>query len=350
LLICRNLLNLVLDRNSAVTGVVDDRVKMENSNLNKWIRANEESLAKQSRSFAIPILNLDNRFKIPVMVQYNLNKAIDTIEDSNGLAPGEKRDLIQKFCEYLKRDKFSPKVRKRMLQVTPPEEAFVFKNYEATIGLYNTLPDEEKGLSKKWTVEMATGMCEFLTREILTLEDLNEYCYYVAGTVGLYLTDLLRIRGSNICEETYLNLRRRAVPFGLFLQKLNIIRDFAEDNGERGRSFWPQSYFDFEGEKIKVLNRMAYETLKKDMPRAIEYYAHIPTGNDSYDYFIRFILSSGIEYLRILRNNESVFSREKVKLSKAFITALYDKVSSLSREEFKDYCQRSYSEQMEGYQ
>ncbi|MBW1999796.1 MAG: squalene/phytoene synthase family protein, partial [Deltaproteobacteria bacterium] len=249
---------------------------MENSNLNKWISSNEESLIKQSRSFAIPILNLDNRFKIPVMVQYNLNKAIDTIEDSSALALVEKRNLIRKFCDYLKRDKFSPEVQERMIQVTPHEEAFVFKNYEATIGLYNTLPREERDLSKKWTVEMATGMCEFLTREILTPEDLNEYCYYVAGTVGLYLTDLLRMRGSNICEDTYLKLRRRAVPFGLFLQKLNIIRDFTEDNGKRGRSFWPQSYFDYEGEKINVLNRMAYETLKKDMPSAIEYYAHIP--------------------------------------------------------------------------
>jgi len=46
--------------------------------METWIRANEETLLNQSRSFSIPILNLENRFKIPIMVEYNLNKTIDT--------------------------------------------------------------------------------------------------------------------------------------------------------------------------------------------------------------------------------------------------------------------------------
>lgn len=317
-----------------------------NGTRSRWIKANEESLLKQSRSFSIPILNLDSRFKIPTMVQYNLNKAIDTIEDSRGLGVSEKRDLIQRLCESLKQGRSAPEVQRRMLQVTPPGEAFVFKNYEATIDLFNTLEAEEKALSEKWTIAMANGMCEFLARTILTLEDLNEYCYYVAGTVGLYLTDLLHMKGSNVDKETYRRLRHCAVPFGLFLQKLNIMRDFMEDRAERQRSFWPQSYFERGGDKVAILNRMVYETLKNDMPHAIDYFVHIPAGNDSYDYFIRFVLSSGMEYVRILRNNESVFSEEKVKLPKKFILGLYAKVSALTREEFKNYCQELYSEQM----
>jgi farnesyl-diphosphate farnesyltransferase len=283
------------------------------------------------------------------MVQYNLNKAIDTIEDSNGLEAGEKRDLIQRTCRHLQRGRFSADVEERMLQVTPPEEAFVFKNYEATINLYNTLTTEEKALSERWTTELAEGMCQFLTRSIKTLKDLNEYCYYVAGTVGMYLTALLKLKGSNVSEAVYRKLHANAVSFGRFLQKLNIIRDFAEDKAEKGRSYWPQSYFEQEKDRAKVLNRMAYETLNNDVPRAIEYFKHISHGNDSYDYFIRFILSSGIEYLKILRNNESVFSKEKVKLPKAFIKGLYAKVSSLTRKEFQAYCETLYSEEMANY-
>lgn len=322
---------------------------IQNSTLKRWIKANEESLIKQSRSFAVPILNLDSRFRIPVMVQYNLNKAIDTIEDSNCLEVAEKRDLIQRFCEHLQRDRFSSEVQARLLQVTPPEEAFVFENYEATINLYNTLPREEKALSKRWTAEMAGGMCEFLTRSIVTLKDLNEYCFYVAGTVGHYLTSLLRLKGSNVAERIFKKLQENSVSFGLFLQKLNIIRDFVEDKVTKGRSFWPQSYFEQEKDRLKVLNRMSCETLKNDVPRAIEYFKHIPPGNDSYEYFIRFILSSGIEYLKILRGNKSVFSEIKVKLPKAFIEGLYATVSSLTHEEFKNYCQRLYSEEVANY-
>lgn len=322
---------------------------LESSAMKGWIRANVECLIKQSRSFAIPILNLDSRFMIPVMVQYNLNKAIDTIEDSTALEANEKIELIKSFCASLERVKYPSEVRKRMLLVTPPEESYVFQNCGSTINLYYTLSEEEKTLSRRWTTELAEGMCQFLTRPIRTLRDLNEYCYYVAGTVGIYLTGLLKLKGSNVSEKVYGKLYANAVSFGLFLQKLNIIRDFVEDKVEKGRSFWPQSYFEHEKDQVKVLNRMSHETLRNDVRHAIDYYTHIPPGNDSYDYFIRFILSSGMEYLKTLRNNESVFSREKVKLPKAFIKGLYAKVSSLTREEFETYCERLYYEEMASY-
>ena len=317
--------------------------------MEEWIKLNKESLTNQSRSFAIPILNLDNRFLIPTMVSYNLNKAIDTIEDSLILKTDEKISLINTFCKHLHLDCFSSDVQKRMIEVTPQEETFVFKNYESTINLFNTLSKEEKNLIKKYTVEMAEGMCDFLERTINTLEDLNDYCYYVAGTVGIYLTNLLKLKGSNITQKVFEKLENNAVSFGLFLQKLNIIRDFSEDRDIKKRSFWPQTYFNQEKDHVKILNKMCYETLKNDVPRAIEYSIRIPLGNDSYDYFIRFVLSSGMEYLKILKNNESVFSKERVKLSRDVIMKLYPKVSSQTPEEFKIYCEQFYSKEIAYY-
>jgi len=314
--------------------------------VQEWIRASEESLVNQSRSFSLPILKLDDRFKIPIMVEYNLNKTIDTIEDSTDLEPDEKIYLITTFCQYLERDSYSSEVQKRMLEVTPLEEAFVFNNYEATISLYNNLSSEEKKLARRWTGEMAEGMCAFLKKPINTHNDLNEYCYYVAGTVGLYLTNLLRLKGSNITDQIFEKLATNCVPFGLFQQKLNIIRDYVEDKITKRRSFWPQSYFEKEKDKVKILNRMCFDVLKNDIPRAIEYFRLLPPGNDSYDYFIRFILCSGIEYWKLLKNQELVFSETKVKLPREFVQNLYAHVSSQSREDFLDYCQRFYEEEI----
>jgi farnesyl-diphosphate farnesyltransferase len=314
--------------------------------VQEWIKANEESLVNQSRSFSLPILKLDDRFKIPIMVEYNLNKTIDTIEDSTDLEPDEKIYLITTFCQYLERDSYSSEVQKRMLEVTPVEEAFVFNNYEATISLYNSLSSEEKKLARRWTGEMAEGMCTFLKKPINTHHDLNEYCYYVAGTVGLYLTNLLRLKGSNITDQIFEKLATNCVPFGLFQQKLNIIRDYVEDKITKRRSFWPQSYFEKEKDKVKILNRMCFDVLKNDIPRAIEYFRLLPPGNDSYDYFIRFILCSGIEYWKLLKNQELVFSETKVKLPREFVQNLYAHVSSQSREDFLDYCQRFYEEEI----
>ena len=311
-----------------------------------WLNANEESLLNQSRSFSIPILSLDDRFRIAVMVEYNLNKTIDTIEDSIGLEADEKIHLIKVFCQYLQNDSFSPEVKKRMLEVTPEEEAFVFKNYEATISLYNTLSNGEKTLAKRWTTEMAEGMCAFLKKPIDTHEDLNEYCYYVAGTVGLYLTNLIKLKGSNVTEELFEKLRTNAVSFGLFQQKLNIIRDFVEDRVTKKRSFWPQSYFEQEKDNVRILNRMCIDVLTNDIPGAIEYFTLLPSGNDSYDYFIRFILCTGIEYWKILKDNREVFSEAKVKLPRTFMANLYAEVSSQSRGLFQKYCEQFYDEEM----
>ena len=240
--------------------------------VQEWIKANELSLVNQSRSFSLPILKLDDRFRTPIRVEYNLNKTIDTIEDSTALDPDEKIDLITTFCLYLERDSYSSEVQRRMLEVTPAEEAFVFKNYEATISLYNTLLIEEKKLARRWTGEMAEGMCTFLKKPIITHADLNQYCYYVAGTVGLYLTNLLRLKGSNITDRIFQELQANAVAFGRFQQKLNIIRDFAEDKIAKKRSFWPQSYFENEDDNVKILNRMCFDVLENDIPGAIKYF------------------------------------------------------------------------------
>ena len=327
---------------SNVTSTAD----VDKDMLERWVKANEQSLINQSRSFSLPILNLDDRFRTPVMVEYNLNKTIDTIEDSTGLEADEKIDLITTFCTHLERDSYSSAVQNRMLEVTPEEEAFVFKNYEATISLYNTLSGPEKELARRWTGEMAEGMCTFLKKPINTHQDLNEYCYYVAGTVGLYLTNLLKLKGSNVSDEIFERLSVNAVSFGLFQQKLNIIRDFVEDKITKQRSFWPQSYFENEKDNVKVLNRMCFDVLKNDIPGAIEYFRLLPPGNDSYDYFIRFILCSGIEYWKILKSERSVFSETKVKLARRFIQDLYGNVSSQTSEEFLDYCHRFYQEEI----
>jgi farnesyl-diphosphate farnesyltransferase len=319
---------------------------LKHADLEMWIKANEDSLIKQSRSFSIPILNLDDRFLIPIMVEYNLNKTIDTIEDSPGLKTEEKIRLIQDFCNCMKREELSSKVMSRMFEVAPEEEAYVFKNYEATINLYKTLSKQEKVLAEKWTTEMAEGMCSFLTRSIDTLKDLNDYCYYVAGTVGMYLTNILKLKGSNVTENSFKKMEHNAVSFGLFLQKLNIIRDHVEDSTNKKRGFWPQCYFEQETDRVKILNKMCHETLSNDVPGAIEYYKNIPRGNNSYDYFIRFILSSGLEYLKILKNNKSVFSSTKVKLPRTFIKRLYAGVSSQPPEVFMDYCNRLYTDEM----
>lgn len=312
--------------------------------MSSIMQANEETLLKQSRSFAIPILHLEERFRTPIMVQYNLNKTIDTIEDNPHLSVEDKIQWIHRFCEALLQGKSDPQLQTTLTAVTPVDESYVFSNYPATIALYNQLSQAERHLAHTWTEEMADGMCRFLKKDIITMQDLNQYCYYVAGSVGIYLTRLLQLKGDDIKPHDNQQWEDNAVHFGLFLQKLNVIRDYKEDLYDKQRSFWPREFAESGLDKLEQLNHLCEETVRHDVPAAIQYCCDLPAGNASYDYFIRFILRSGLEYMKLLYNNERVFAAHKVKLPRFLIQHLYRRVARQTRETFVHDAYRLHEE------
>jgi farnesyl-diphosphate farnesyltransferase len=70
--------------------------------------------------------------------------------------------------------------------------------------------------------------------------DYDEYCYYVAGTVGQLVTELV-ILHYQLSDDVAHVLRPRAEACGRALQKTNIIKDFAEDL-ERGICYLPDTW------------------------------------------------------------------------------------------------------------
>lgn len=80
-------------------------------------------------------------------------------------------------------------------------------------------------------------MADFASvRKVGSKEDWDLYCHYVAGLVGIGLCRMFGCSGledPKIAEEEKL-----ANSMGLFLQKVNIIRDYLEDYID-GRIFWP---------------------------------------------------------------------------------------------------------------
>jgi farnesyl-diphosphate farnesyltransferase len=78
-------------------------------------------------------------------------------------------------------------------------------------------------------------------KEILVSEaDYDEYCYYVAGTVGQLVTELVIIQ-YQFSDDVAHVLRARAEACGRALQKTNIIKDFVEDI-QRGICYLPDTW------------------------------------------------------------------------------------------------------------
>jgi len=88
---------------------------------------------------------------------------------------------------------------------------------------------------------MSLGMHSFITKDVNSIQDYNLYCHYVAGIVGQGLTRLFVEYGlKNLNDvDNDIDLSNQ---MGLFLQKVNIIRDFIQDIYEE-RVFWPKQVY-----------------------------------------------------------------------------------------------------------
>ena len=92
------------------------------------------------------------------------------------------------------------------------------------------------------TAKMGAGMASYIlassqsSLHVATFADYDLYCHFVAGLVG---EGLSRLFGSSGIERRWLcDQLSLSNHMGLFLQKTNIIRDYAEDCRD-GRFFWP---------------------------------------------------------------------------------------------------------------
>ena len=93
----------------------------------------------------------------------------------------------------------------------------------------------------------------------MTLQDLRDYCYVVAGIVGEMLTELFLLQSPSL-KSVADDLRARAVEFGEALQLVNILKDAQSDRAEK-RSYLP---LDAHLSEVFVLARA-------DLRRATEY-------------------------------------------------------------------------------
>jgi farnesyl-diphosphate farnesyltransferase len=73
-------------------------------------------------------------------------------------------------------------------------------------------------------------------------EELEEYCYYAAGTVGHLITNLVT-RGDVATERTRA-LYDRAEEFGLLLQLVNVAKDVYDDFTEENNVYLPAEWLE----------------------------------------------------------------------------------------------------------
>lgn len=192
-----------------------------------------DTLDKVSRSFAAVIRQLPDELRDPVCIFYLVLRGLDSVEDDPDLEPAYKAELLKNFHHNLANPNFNlPGVG------DTPHYKELMGNFDKIVRCYQNLDKPFQLVISDITEKMADGMAKYANFRPDTIEDWDEYCYYVAGLVGIGLSALFSASGR---EHYWLkNEEKLSNSMGLFLQKTNIIRDYFEDYPQ-GRVFWPQS-------------------------------------------------------------------------------------------------------------
>ena len=191
-------------------------------------------LKATSRTFYIPISHLTKGLQEAVASAYLCMRAIDEIEDHPELPSSTKSDLLLSVSQILQRKPFNEDELKELFE---PYQSILPK---VTLQLGNWIkvcPPTILESILNSTATMAKGMAEWVRKDwqIKNEEDLDQYTYYVAGLVGVMLSDIWRWYDQTETDE---NL---AIAFGRGLQAVNILRNHDEDK-TRGVSFVPEGW------------------------------------------------------------------------------------------------------------
>lgn len=228
----------------------------------------QSALERVSRTFSQPIRMLPGDLSKAVSCGYLLCRLVDTIEDDAGLQLAERDRLYQRFLEVLE-GHAPPEALQGMARevfgsgrsAARPDEVELFQQLPAIWRVLHSLPAAMPRRILPWVAEMARGMAIYSHREVgadgfqalLTLGDLERYCFFVAGTVGHMLTQLFTDALPELDAERRARLGQHAEDFALALQLTNILKDVPQDL-ERGVSFIPRALCESEGVSVPQLS------------------------------------------------------------------------------------------------
>lgn len=250
-------------------------------------------LKETSRTFYIPITFLDKELKHTVASAYLVMRAIDEIEDHEEVENDTKHTILMQVSDLLKQ----PFDEEQYLQLLAPVKD---KMPEVTLRLGDWLracPENTVHIVMNSAHEMAYGMAKWVKADwnIQTKEDLDDYTYYVAGLVGVMLSDIWE-QSAGVKTD-----RDLAIGYGRGLQAVNILRNEQEDYDERGVSFVPddwtrQDLFDYADENLAK----ADEYMKSINKKTILLFCRLP-------------LALAHKTLKAMKNGREKISRQEVE-------------------------------------
>uniref|UniRef100_A0A7S0ZHI8 squalene synthase n=1 Tax=Timspurckia oligopyrenoides TaxID=708627 RepID=A0A7S0ZHI8_9RHOD len=292
-----------------------------------------EYLGKVSRSFAMVIMELDDELRDPVCIFYLVLRALDTVEDDTAKDSQARIDLCTQFYKKLELPEWSTS------EYGYAHEKELLEQFSAVLACFGSLPEKYRKVISDITRRMGKGMAEHIhDKECISVADYDQYCFYVAGLVGIGLSSMFVASGRE--DRFFVENDHLSISMGLFLQKVNIIRDYLEDIHD-ARTFWPREIWsefsptgelsafkhpEYRMEAVECLNAMITDALRH-VPDCIQYMSRIQ--NSFVFNFVAIPQVMAIGTLAECFNNPLVFEGI-VKLRRGLTAKLVMKTKTMS--------------------
>lgn len=256
----------------------------------------QSHLDRVSRSFALCIRQLPSPLREWIGLSYLLCRVVDTVEDAPWASAEAQFEAFSRFDRALlsRTDLDAVKDWAAFFPVDLSEaETALLSETVELMDDYHRFPTPIHDIMKELILSMSRGMQHFCrTRSegalyLRSLAEVNQYCFFVAGVVGELLSKLLaKVEPRfEMSAQTLL----RAHHFGLFLQKVNLLKDQVGD--ERvGRHLIPS-------------RELVESSAQENGVNACEFLLSLPKEQAEFRRFCAWSLFLGLEALVVSRRS-----------------------------------------------
>lgn len=265
----------------------------------------QSHLDRVSRSFAFCIGQLEQPMRNWVSLSYLLCRMLDTVEDAPWDDAARRDTAFREFDALMQRP--DPGRMAEWVGSFPPDipegERWLLQDATVLFADVNALPEAARTVIHQTVRTMRQGMQHYAqargTEDALRLESLtevNRYCYFVAGVVGHLLTQLFLLSRPDFAPHDA--LMRDAFHFGLFLQKINLLKDQRAD--------------ELEGRFLVPHRRMLLASLRANTAGSIAYLTALPVDAREYRLFCAWSLFLGLASLPHMEQAYSEGTAKKI--------------------------------------
>ena len=300
-----------------------------------------------SRSFYLSLKELPREIRKQVSLLYMLARTSDTIADSEG---GEPEDLLQALESYNEftqgNSEEAPDLEELSEFQSNISEGLLLKNVGKVASNISQLSESDQKSIRNCLGIIIGGQILDLKRfssgvngipSIEENDELDDYAYRVAGSVGEFWTQMSLDHLFKIKEENEAEIFENGVRFGKALQMINILRDIPADL-ELGRCYIPRRSLDEHGmspsdlldsskmESFRPLYNEYLDLTDQHLDSAVQYIEMLPHSQFRLRGSCMLPVIIGKKTVSLLRGRNVLDPEKKVKISRSEVKEVVKKV------------------------